>query len=299
MRGLLKHYKYLLLVIALVLLALHLASSSLNKGVNTGKTGLFIMRVYAPIHSTVTWPFAKVADVIGRYLLLVDLKEENRKLTENNRALRLRLMELEKLDSENKRLRYLLKYDPPKEIVPVYAPVIARSLTPESRSLLIGKGYKDGIDKNMVAISPDGLVGHVNVVTASSSKILLVTDPASVIDAVVQRTRATGIVKGKNPDLCSLNFINRTEDIEVGDIVVSSGLGGIFPPGMTVGRVAGVERETTDMFLNVDVLPAVPFDKVEDVIVIPGAVLSPEPEVGDGKEEEEPDYSIDLPEEAE
>ncbi len=289
MRGLLKHYKYLLLVIALVLLGLHLVTSSLNKGVNTGKTGLLIMRIYEPIHSTVSWPFAKVADFMGRYLLLVDLEEENRNLDETNRALRLRMLELERLDSENKRLRYLLNYAAPQGISPIYAPVIARSLTPETRTILIGKGARDGIDKNMVAISPDGLVGHINAVTANSSKILLVTDPASVIDAVVQRTRATGIIKGKNPSLCSLDFLNRTEDLEVGDLVVSSGLGGIFPSGMTVGQVVQVDRESTDMFLNVDVFPAVSFDKLEDVIVIPGAVSPEEPEA----DEDILDYSAD------
>ncbi len=289
MRGLLKHYKYLLLVIALVLLGLHLVSSSLNKGVNTGKTGRFIMNIYAPVHSTISWPFAKVADFIGRYLLLVDLDEENRKLSKNNRALRLRMMETEKLILENKRLRELLNYDTPKDMTPIYAPVIARSLTPETRTLLIGKGSKDGIEKNMVAISPDGLVGYVNVATANSAKILLVTDPASVIDAVVQRTRATGIIKGKNPTMCSLNFLNRTEDLEVGDMVVSSGLGGIFPPGLTVGQVVRVERETTDMFLNVDVFPAVAFDKLEDIIIIPGVVSHDEPDVSD----DIADYSSD------
>jgi rod shape-determining protein MreC len=295
MRGLLTNYKYLLLGIALVLLGLHLASSSLNQGADTGKTGRFIMQVYAPIHSTVSWPFARTADLMGRYLLLMDLKEENRKLSENNRALRLRIMRLDELEAENKRLRHLQNYKVPREIKPVYAPVIARSLTPESRTLLIGKGTKDGVEKNMVAISPDGLVGHINMVATNSARVLLVTDPGSVIDAVVQRTRATGIVKGKNPTHCSLNFLNRTEDIEVGDLVVSSGLGGVFPSGMTVGQVVKVERETTDMFLYVDVFPAVSFDKLEDVIIIPGAVSPAEPKTEEEPGEEILDYSADDP----
>ena len=125
----------------------------------------------------------------------------------------------------------------------------------------------------MIAVTAEGLVGHVNEVTQNAAKILLITDPSSVVDAVIQRTRVTGLVKGRGTPLCSMDFVRRTDDVQVGDSVISSGIGGIFGKGYHIGDVMIVDNESNDMFKSVDIMPSVSFDGLEEVIILPGSAL--------------------------
>jgi rod shape-determining protein MreC len=284
MRGFLSRYKILLVLIGLVLLGLHFASSSMNKGENTTRAGRIVIAAYTPIHKTISWPFWKVGELVDRYVTLVNLKDENLRLKRENEALLFQNSRNTEIEFENERLRKLLGFKIEAKADPIYAKVIARNISQEFRVILIGKGNKEGVRKNMIAVTAEGLVGPVNEVTDNAAKVLLLNDPSSVVDAVIQRTRVSGLVKGRGAPVCSMDFIRRTDDVQVGDSVVSSGIGGIFTKGFLIGQVINVDNESNDMFKSVDVKPYVPFDALEEVIVLPGSAL-PDVETRPGAKE--------------
>ncbi len=270
MRTFLMQYKILLLAICLVLLGLHLASSALNKGENTGPAGRVIITVYTPIHKTISWPFRQVARFFQNYILLLDLRDENRALKKKNEALLLEWHRLREMESENLRFRRLLNFPAPLKVNPIFARVVAKTISNEFRTILVGTGRKSGVAKGMVAVTAAGLLGHVCEVTPNAAKILLITDASSVVDAVIQRTRASGIVRGRSRNTCSMEFLNRTDDVEVGDTVVSSGIGGVFPKGYLIGPVTKIDRESNDMFQDVEITPPVDYEGLEEIILLPG-----------------------------
>ncbi|MCC6159569.1 MAG: rod shape-determining protein MreC [Deltaproteobacteria bacterium] len=275
MRDFFRQYRVLLALIALILLGLHIASSALNRGEETGPVGRVVLAIYSPIHRVVSWPFTKTSSIFHRYFALVGLRAENDILRRDNDALLAQVAQLSSIQAENDRLHELLKFRTPTKAAPVYARIIARSTSPEFRTMVIDKGTDDGVNRNMIALAPGGLVGHVHAVAGNAAKILLITDAASVVDAVVQRTRAAGIVKGRSQNMCTFDFLARTEDIENGDLIVTSGIGGIFTAGHPIGRVSIVDREASDMFLVVEITPSVVFENLEEVILLPGAAPPP------------------------
>ncbi len=276
MRDFFRQYRVLLALIALILLGLHIASSALSRGEETGPVGRVVLAIYSPIHRVVSWPLTKTSTIFHRYFALVGLRAENDILRRDNDALLAQVAQLSSIQAENDRLHELLKFKPAVKGAPIYARVIARSTSPEFRTVVIDKGTDDGVTRNMVALAPGGLVGHVHAVSGGAAKILLITDAASVVDAVVQRTRAAGIVKGRSQNMCTFDFLARTEDIENGDLIVTSGIGGIFTAGHPIGRVSIVDREASDMFLVVEITPSVVFENLEEVVLVPGAAPPPE-----------------------
>lgn len=276
MKEFLKQYRLLLLGIALSLLGLHWASSALNRGEDTGRVGRVVISVYTPIHHVVSWPFQKIGGVFHRYIWLVGIGRENEALKQQNDALQAQLGQMSEIQAENERLARLLEFKPTVKAAPIYARVIARSTTPEFRTLLVDKGTDDGMALHMIALSPAGLVGHVNAITAHAAKVLLITDAASVVDAVVQRTRASGLIRGRSQNTCSFDFLSRGEEIEQGDTVVTSGIGGIFTAGHVIGRVTSIDKEASDMFQVVEITPSAAFENLEELVFVPGAAPPPD-----------------------
>ena len=127
-----------------------------------------------------------------------------------------------------------------------------------------------GVENRQAVLAPDGVVGRVIKVFPRSALVLLVTDRSSGIDAIVQRTRDRGVVQGRGGSGCELKYLDRSAEVEVGDYVVTSGMGGRFPKGVWIGQVSGVNRGG-DSFQSVDVRPSAGLDRLEEVLVITGA----------------------------
>jgi rod shape-determining protein MreC len=117
-------------------------------------------------------------------------------------------------------------------------------------------------------VIPEGIVGVVIEASGRFAKVLLLTDPNSAVDALVQHTRARGIVKGGGADYCVFDYVLRKHEISVGDMVVSSGLDGVFPKGLRIGRISEIVRQNAGIFQKVSVTPYVDFDILEEVFVI-------------------------------
>jgi rod shape-determining protein MreC len=121
------------------------------------------------------------------------------------------------------------------------------------------------------------VVGQIVEVSSRQARLMLIIDRNSAADALIQRTRARGIVKGSSGSECYLDYVMHEDDVQVGDQVVSSGLDGVYPKGLLVGTVAAVNFEGSDFFKAIQVTPAVDFDKLEEVMIILGPAPPPVP----------------------
>jgi rod shape-determining protein MreC len=133
---------------------------------------------------------------------------------------------------------------------------------------LVNKGEKDGAAKDMAVVTSEGVVGRVIEVSLHTAKVLLITDPNSGMDVIVQRSRTQGIMEGKVEEVCVLKYVQKNEDVQVGDKVITSGLGGIFPKGLMTGTVTKVERKRPGIFQYIEVTPSVDFSRLEEVLIL-------------------------------
>jgi rod shape-determining protein MreC len=168
----------------------------------------------------------------------------------------------------------------------IAARVIATDPAETTLALRIDRGERDQVRRGMPVVTPDGVVGQILEASAGYANVLLIDDAKSRLGARIQRSRARGTVTGvandrsvklENDDALLLQNVLRSEDLQDGDVVVTSGTDGVFPPGLVVGRVTSVKRKKTGMFLYAEVLPAVDLNKVEEVLV-----LSPNPTASQG-----------------
>jgi rod shape-determining protein MreC len=215
------------------------------------------------------------------YVDLRGLREENRGLRREVAALRSRVASLEEVAIENRRLHALLGM---RERAPhrlAGAKVIGRDGSNWSRALIVDRGSKAGVARNMPVLVPEGLVGRVVEVTPWAAKVQLVTDPVSAVGALVQRTRAGGVLAGEVGGAARLRYLPLLADVRPGDRVLTSGEGGVFPKGMPLGEVAQVERRSGTFFQEALIAPSVDFSRVEEVLVLlepPAADRPPERE---------------------
>ncbi|MFH1776795.1 MAG: rod shape-determining protein MreC [Candidatus Omnitrophota bacterium] len=179
-----------------------------------------------------------------------------------------KLVQLEELKNENKRLRELLDFRQKTEKEFIVAEVIGRDPVQWFGALLINRGRMNGIGQNTAVIRPEGVVGRVVEAGKTSSKVLLITDIDSRIACVVQRSRETGIVEGVGGGLCVLKYLPVDTDVKTGDLVVTSKLSSIFPEGLLVGEVVKVSLSRSEFYQTVLVRPGIEFSKLEEVLCV-------------------------------
>jgi rod shape-determining protein MreC len=223
-----------------------------------------------PLQTTVAAGLEALAGLWRSYLELVGVKQENERLRQRILELEHQAMSVAEIEQTDKRLAELLRFRSTLEGDTVAAQIIGRDPLPWFGTLTINKGEADGVRKNMAVLSPFGVVGQTMSTGAHSARVLLLTDHNSGIDAVVQRSRARGIVEGALDGGCVMKYVKREEDVDVGDRIVTSGLDGIFPRGAIIGEVTHVTRGTRGLLQVADVKPATPLDRVEEVLVVRG-----------------------------
>lgn len=205
------------------------------------------------------------------YLNLINIKKENADLKKENEILKAELQNKEELLHENARLSSLLDFQAKTKMELNPARVMSRDLLTDHATIRISKGTHHGLRAGQAVISREGVVGYVFRPGSFTSLVLLITDRYSVVDGVVARSRAKGIVEGKGPDLCALRYVEKSEDIQKGDLIVTSGLDNIFPKGFPIAIVDEVESKQFAASLRVDLKPVVDPSKLEEVFVIMNA----------------------------
>jgi len=215
----------------------------------------------------ITWSFHSVESVGNWYSFLVRTDEENRRLKEEGERLRLDNSILNELLLENERLREGLNFKKLQPLSSVMVQVIGKDLSPASSTITINRGSDDGIQKDMAVITSTGVVGKVQTVLPATAKVLLLTDPGSTLAVRVQRNREEGLLEGKLVN-CALKYVSFYVDIQEGDLLVTSGLDGIYPKGLAVATVVKVTKHEASAFQTVIAEPAVRFSRLEEALVL-------------------------------
>lgn len=217
------------------------------------KTSSVATDIVSPIMDVLVIPAKTLANVYDYFKELQKIRDDNRSLREENRQLLQLRDRARALDIENRLLAGLLNYTPPPESTFVTARVIAEEGDAFSHSLIAYTGNFP-VKKGQVAVSDKGVVGRVDKVGNMYSKILLVTDINSKIPVMVERTRVRGILSGDNSPLPRMVFIPLSAELTVGDRVVTSGVAGVFPPGLPVGKISSIEKNSVKIkpFTNLE-----------------------------------------------
>jgi len=223
----------------------------------------------APLQKIFHNSYNFIKNLWSSYIYLVGVKKENEMLKKEIQRLKIENMRYKVLEQRVKALIKILEFRPKPKWKLIAAQVIGYDPTGYFRTIIIDKGKRDGIKINMPVISPDGLVGRIISVSKDYSKVLLITDPDSAVDCIDEGTRARGILKGGLVDeICRLEYIEHSEKISPGDTIVTSGLSGIFPRGIPVGRVKEVRKIPGALFKKIKIVPFVDFSRLEEVLVI-------------------------------
>ncbi len=253
-----------------LLLSLYILVAAARGQIKNEPLGALLMWVMRPLQiasqETTNW----IRGFRENYNTLAGFKAENERLRARIQALEAEKQRLLEAEATNLRLKQLLDFRNQLSGKPIVASIIANSANSWFQSCVLNKGSADGIRRGMAVVTPVGVVGKVVSVTPRTAKVLLLTDPNSGIDVLVQRTRARGIVSGSLENGTVLKYVKRSEDIQEGDRLITSGMDGVFPKGMLVGTVIKVRKQHLGLFQFVEVLPAVQSSRVEDVLVVSG-----------------------------
>ncbi len=204
----------------------------------------------------------------NHYIYLINAHEENQKLKKKVREYESKISKLEEYGIENKRLKKMLDFKQSVSGTMVPARVVGKDFSSWFKTISIDRGRKHGITNGLAVVTPSGIVGHIVSASSYTSRVLLITDPNSGVAVINQRNRTQGVVSGGSGSICRLKFISRNTQVQMKDLFISSGLGGIFPKGLTVGKVIRISENKKELFQSIDILPAVVFSKLEEVFII-------------------------------
>jgi rod shape-determining protein MreC len=213
---------------------------------------------------------AVVAGARGVWTGYVDLRRvraENAQLRRQLADIQVQLQAQRALADRSRGLEQLLELRDRTSLATVAAEIIGAGAAPEFRTVTIDKGEAHGLRRDLAVIAPAGVVGRVVVASADASKVQLLVDRNAAAGALVQRSRAQGIAIGGGESTLRLDYVSEIEDVAVGDLVVTSGIDGIFPKGFVIGRVEEVERSGGG-YREIRVRPAVDFSRLEEVLVV-------------------------------
>lgn len=229
-----------------------------------------LLESVSPFLKATTYLTDSVAEIWGNYVDLRAVRQENLRLKEEIETHQARLMVLEEARRENQRLKTLLDLRESKPSGPIAARVVGRDTTNWFHSLFIDRGTRDGLERHTGAVAPGGLVGQVVEVGPFSARIQLITDPLSSVGVLLQTSRVTGLLVGAQFGHLRIKYLPIRAEVGVGEIVMTSGLGGVYPKGILVGKVVGVDKRSGALFQEATVEPNIDVSHLEEVLVIAG-----------------------------
>lgn len=232
-----------------------------------------ILRIAAPLQYAAATLARGLSGVVGDYVYLVDVKEDNRALASQNARLRERVHKLEALEDENRRLRRLLELKQNLRTDVISATVIGKNTNEYFRvvRVTLDRDPRDNLPALLPVLAQDGVVGTTMKGADSTVDVRLVVDAGMGVDVVVQRTGAHGFARGTGDDrkyLCQVQYMERTDEVEVGDLLVTSGMGRHFPKGVPVATVTQVVKRDFGVYQQVFATPTVDFSRLEEVLIV-------------------------------
>ena len=234
-----------------------------------------------PIQWAVQAPLQAWSAMRESFATKTRVEAENVKLASDNLVLRLKLLRFESLEQENQRLRAVRESSARVVQRSLVAEIVRVDLDPFRQRVLINKGTRDGIFRGQAAIDAAGILGQVTRAGPISAEIILISDPEHAIPVQVNRTGVRSIALGTGRSgLLSLPYLPQNSDVIVGDLLVSSGLGGVYPPGYPVGKITAVTRDPGQPLLAVEAAPLAGLDRDPEILLVwfDNAVVEPETE---------------------
>jgi rod shape-determining protein MreC len=267
-----RRYRDIVLVVLLLAVPFFFLRASIRKPAQLNPVDRAIMRIAAPLQYGASRAARTVSGLFGDYVYLVDVKADNNKLSHENARLQAKVRELSGLESENRRLKRLLG--------------LRETLIEETTSaVVVGKDTMEYfrvaeltldnpgvvVRENMPVISMDGVVGVVLRTAGEKISVQLTVDSGFGVDVVVERTKARGFVRGIGDPrryAVRVEYVQRTDEVDVGDFLVTSGVGCRFPGGLPVARVTKVTKGDFGIYQEVEAVPTVDFSRLEEVLIV-------------------------------
>jgi len=267
MRHFLKRHQTLILAVLLLLAMLLVYSFNLRQKSATTLLERVVLAVTEPLQAALTLSGRSVGALWTRYLWLIETQEQNLALSRENRELRASLQGVSETRLENQRLRKLLDFveTDPRPVLP--AMVVAEDASSWARTIVIDKGALQGVREGLPVVVAEGVVGRVIKVAPGSARVLLVIDASSSVAGLVQRFRTRGVARGNGRGL-TFEYALRDETVQVGDLIITSGMGGLFPKGLVLGYVTNVQRTDASLFQQIELRPDLDFSRLEEVLVL-------------------------------
>jgi len=261
------------LVVAGLLLIALISMVSNRRALISGASSLpwgagAVMDAAVPVQKTMAVPVDVVRDAWRDYVDLRDVRQENARLREQVWHLEEDNLQLREALVASGRLERIADMRDDFEVPMLPAELVGGDVSPWFRSVMFDRGHSDGVRAGMPVISEQGLVGLVTAASSQASQTMLLLDRQSAVDGTIQRSRARGMVRGRGSDELVFEFVARGGDVQEGDVVITSGLGGVYPKGLRVGAISEVSKPGSRLLQTATLTPAVDFGRLEQVFVM-------------------------------
>lgn len=237
-------------------------------GVDHTWIGGALLEFAAPVQKVVTAPLETAAGVWSRYLHLVDVARENEALEQRIRFLEEENLQFREALVASGHLQRIVEMRENFEVPLLPSQVVGHDVSPWFHSVLLDRGQSNDVRSGMPVVTDAGVVGVVTATSPHAARVMMLLDRRSAADAIVQRSRARGLVRGDGTNRLEFVFLVRGDDVRPGDAIITSGVGGVYPKGLRVGEVVAVETDRDRLLHTATVRPAVDFGRLEQVFVM-------------------------------
>jgi rod shape-determining protein MreC len=255
------------LFLAVVLGQIILISAQVNSRTGVPVLEAVTFGIFAEVQRAASAAVSGVRRVWGGYIGLRTAKAENEELKRQLAAAQIQLQAQRALADRSRTLEDLLQLRDRTNLSTTAAEIIGHGADPDIRTMTIDKGTNDGLRPDMAVIAPAGVVGRIVMPSARAARVQLLIDRNAAAGAIIARSRAQGVVVGEGEERLRMEYVSEVADVVTGDLVVTSGIDGIFPKGFAIGHVESVEK-ASGMFKRIVVKPTVDFRNLEDVLVV-------------------------------
>src|SRR3989338_6652823 len=257
-------------VFLLFLAFLQFISYNIKSNYEYNSIDKIILYLVSPLQELIVHTEKKSKNFFATYINLREVQKKNQELSEELNRMYFLVNQLEEAKIENGRLRKMLEFKEESPYKIIAAEIISKDATSYGRTIRVNVGKRNNLELDSAVISYNGIVGKVITMIENYSDIMLITDTNSAVDVLSQRTRARGIARGSinEPMKLSLDFVSREEDIQEGDQIVTSGIGGIWPKGLLVGKISKIEKGDEFLFKLIEIEPSTDFSKLEELFII-------------------------------
>jgi rod shape-determining protein MreC len=261
--------KMVLIIGVIVLITVNIivlsATTKSSSAFGLGRVGMYFV---APFQELITRSVRFARGIWEHYFFLVSVSQENAELKRSlNKAIENK-NKWHEVELANNRLRSLLSFQATTSERVIAAEVIGKDPSAWFKTIIIDKGGSDGLERGLPVVIAQGIAGQIVDVASYYSKVMLIIDRNSAVDALVQRSRARGVIKGTSEDQCRFEYVLQKHDVQIGDTVVASGLDGVYPKGLRIGWVSEVVKREPEIFLDITVTPYIDFERLEEVLIV-------------------------------